>query len=187
MITKNIITLTDEGLLNRSRYYNDEKAFREIFDRYWAKLFLYAFNVLKEKETCEDIVQTIFIDLWTRKDNIEIENLSAYLYKAVKFQIFKRFRDSKITVQHEEHFMLTKLEHNMTEQIEANELSAHIRNFIDKLPQQRKVIFELSRFENLSNKEISEKLNISLQTVKNQISSAIKYLRKSIQLFILLF
>ena len=70
---------------------------------------------------------------------------------------------------------------------EKEELKAHINEVISKLPEQRRIIFQMSRYEGLSNKEISENLNISLQTVKNQISESLKFIRKSLKNLYMLF
>lgn len=67
----------------------DVKKFEEIYLRYSSKMLLYALNILKEKEVCEDIIQNIFIDFWSKRNSATIHNIEAYLFTAVKFQIFK--------------------------------------------------------------------------------------------------
>jgi len=82
---------------------------------------------------------------------------------------------------------LIEEQYKIDELYEKEVLKTHIIEVISKLPEQRKIIFQMSRHEGLSNKEISEKLSISLQTVKNQISESLKYIRKSMKNFYLLF
>jgi RNA polymerase sigma-70 factor (ECF subfamily) len=166
----------------------DNKASLErIYKQYWSKLYIYAFNVLHEREICEDIVQEIFIDLWTRRHDIQIVDLNSYLYRSVKFQIFNNFRKSKYKKQLLMKLDLIEEQYKIDELYEKEVLKTHIIEVISKLPEQRKIIFQMSRHEGLSNKEISEKLSISLQTVKNQISESLKYIRKSMKNFYLLF
>ncbi|NJD23226.1 MAG: RNA polymerase sigma-70 factor [Melioribacter sp.] len=186
MIPNKIIDISDEGLI-RSIKNKDGLAFKEVFKRYWQKLYIYAFNVLRDKDLCEDIIQEVFTDLWMRKDRSDITNLSAYLYKAVKFQIFKQFRQKKLIINHSEQFDDFMSEHRVDELIEYKELQNRVENLISELPEQRRIIFQLSRNEELSNKEIASKLNISLQTVKNQITTALKSIRKSIKILTTLF
>jgi RNA polymerase sigma-70 factor (ECF subfamily) len=84
-------------------------------------------------------------------------------------------------------FDLIEEQYKIDELYEKDELNAHINEVISKLPEQRRIIFQMSRHEGLSNKEISVKLSISLQTVKNQISESIKFIRKSMKNIYLLF
>lgn len=179
---KKIFDLSDRGLIESVRN-DDQTAFKEIYKRYWSKLYIYSYNVLHDKDICEDIIQEMFSDLWTRRKSLYIENVSAYLYQAVKFQIFKQFRQRKIVDRHIVEFDNFISDHRIDETLEYKELHGKIENLISALPEQRRIIFKLSRGEELSNKEIASQLHISIQTVKNQISSAIKSIRKSIESF----
>ncbi|MCL4547738.1 MAG: RNA polymerase sigma-70 factor [Bacteroidetes bacterium] len=183
---KQIFDLSEKGLLESVK--KDERtAFKELYRRYWSKLYIYAYNVLKDKNTCEDIIQEVFTDLWLRRKNLQIENLSAFLYKAVKFQIFKQFRQKKLIERHTEQFEDFISEHRVEESVEYKELNKRIENLTAQLPEQRRIIFRMSRNEELSNKEIAKKLNLSVQTVKNQISHALKSIRDSFKVFIAFF
>jgi RNA polymerase sigma-19 factor, ECF subfamily len=173
------IDSTEEGLLKSIKL--DKTSFDQIYSQYWSKLYIYAFNVLREREICEDIVQEIFVDLWTKKDEVQILELSSYLYQAVRYQIFNHFRKSKYKKQLLMQLNLMDTRIKIDELYEKKELKAHIKDMISRLPRQRRMIFQMSRYDGLSNKEISENLNISLQTVKNQISGSLKYLRKSLK------
>jgi len=181
-----IIDSTEYGLLESVKL--DKTSFDQIYRQYWSKLYIYAFNVLKEKEICEDIIEEIFIDLWTKKDDIRISDLNSYLYQSVKYQIFNHFRRSKYKKQLLMKFNLINKQYNIDELYEKKELKAQIKSLISRLPKQRRMIFQMSRYDGFSNKEISENLNISVQTVKNQISESLKFLRKSLKnIYMLLF
>ena len=178
-VNNRIIDSTEEGLLKSIKL--DKTSFDQIYKQYWSKLYIYAFNVLKEKEICEDIVEEIFIDLWTKRQDTQISDLNSYLYQSVKYQIFNHFRRSKYKNQ-----LLTKLDlmstqYQIDELYEKKELKAQIKRLISRLPKQRRLIFQMSKYDGFSNKEISENLNISVQTVKNQISESLKSLRKSLK------
>lgn len=165
----------------------DKTSFDQIYKQYWSKLYIYAFNVLQEKEICEDIVQEIFIDLWAKRDNVQITDLNSYLYQSVKYQIFNHFRKSKYKKQLLIKFNLMNTQNGIDELYEEKELNVQLKDIISKLPKQRRIIFKMSRYDGLSNKEISENLNISLQTVKNQISKSLKFIRRSLKNISLLF
>ena len=168
--------------------FGHESYLEKVYEQYWSKLYIYAFNVLHEKEICEDIIQEIFVGLWIKRNDIQISNLDSYLYQSVKYQIFNHFRRSKYKRQLMERFNEESRKYKIDESYEKKELKVHIKNAISKLPEQRRLIFQMSRYEGLSNKEISDNLNISLQTVKNQISESLKFIRKSLKnLYMFLF
>ncbi len=160
---------------------DDKASLEQVYKQYWQKLYIYAFNVLREKELCEDIVQNIFIDLWTRRNDVQISDLKSYLYQSVKHQIFNHFRKSNYKKELFDKLILLNSEYNIDELYEQKELKIQIRNAVSDLPEKRRIIFEMSRYEGISNKEISENLNISLQTVKNQISASLKSIRNSLK------
>jgi RNA polymerase sigma-70 factor (ECF subfamily) len=158
----------------------DKLSFERIYKQHWSSLYSYAFNVLRENELCEDIVQEVFMDLWRRRQDVHISDLRSYLYQSVKYQIFNHFRESRYKKQLLMEFDLVHTECAMDETFEAQELEAQIKDAISQLPKRRRIVFDMSRNEGLSNKEISEELDISLQTVKNQISESLKFIRKSL-------
>ena len=173
--------------LLHSMKLDDTVSFEEIYRQYWSKLYIYAFNVLRERDLCEDIVQEVFIDLWAKRQDVRITNLHSYLYQSVKYQIFNHFRKSKYKKQLLMKFDLIQTQNQLDESCEKQELKNQIKEVIYQLPEQRRIIFEMSRYEGLSNKEISEHLSISVQTVKNQISESLKFIRKSLNSVFLLF
>jgi RNA polymerase sigma-70 factor (family 1) len=181
-----IIDITDEGLL-KAVCNDDQTAFKELFRRYWAKLYIYAFNVLHDKDVCEDIIQQVFYDLWNRRSELNVETASAYLYQAVKHQIYNQYRRKKFDSLQPEQLLDYISENKVEQTIEYKELHSRVEKLICELPEQRRIIFMMSRNEELSNKEIAGQLNLSVQTVKNQISAALKFIRNSLKTAIFLF
>jgi RNA polymerase sigma-70 factor (family 1) len=160
---------------------DQEKAFEELYNRYWEKLYWVAFRVLEDPAACQDIVQEIFVDFWNRRANIQVANLPAFLYKAVKFQVAKHLRNGKIKDTHLNKFYTALLVNDTDEAIALNELNALVEKSLSDLPERCREVFCLSRFENLSNKEIAQRLDISLSTVENHINKALKHLRFSME------
>lgn len=170
----------------------DVKAFEEIYQKYASRMLTYALNILKEKEVCEDIIQNIFIDFWSKRETNTVENLEGYLFRAVKFQIFKYFRDSKFSDEDLTRLNLVEVSVSASKILEYQDLELAIKNSVDQLPSRCKEIFELSRFEHKTNQEIADLLGVSLQAVKNQISKALSAIRTDLKkeehiLFFLLF
>ncbi|MBJ6368605.1 RNA polymerase sigma-70 factor [Snuella sedimenti] len=159
---------------------NNEQAFRALHDRYAAKLFLYAFNIIRNKQVCEDIVQNIFIDIWNKRQSKNIRNIKSYLFKAIKYQIFNYFRGLRIYQEDITRLNIVDISINASQKMEYHELEEAIHSSVNKLPKRCKLIFELSRFQFKSNKEISEELKISIQAVKNQISKALSLIKKDL-------
>jgi RNA polymerase sigma-70 factor (ECF subfamily) len=177
---KNISEVSDKELCD-SLKDDDRSSFKEIYKRYRSKLDFFVYRIINDKEVCEEIIQEVFIDLWAKRKEKEIENLSAYLYKAVRFQTYNQFRKKKIINEHIEEFDDFIAQYRIEEQIEYKDIYNHVNTLISQLPQQRRIIFQLSRDEELSNREIAIKLNISEQTVKNQINHALKFIRNSVK------
>ncbi|MBT34566.1 MAG: RNA polymerase sigma-70 factor [Thalassobius sp.] len=165
---------------------DEQAAFLEIYQRYWARLYKYAYNVIQNQPACEDIIQEIFLDLWNRRKELLISNLQAYLYKSVKFQIFKYLRKNEIEQKHLSLINKIQFVNNTEEYINVEELEQLLDKSISQLPEKCREIFYMSRFEQKSYQEIAQKLNISTQTVKNQVSKALKFIRASINSFIII-
>lgn len=162
----------------------------ETFERYYQEhyksFFLMAFKYLKDSSQAEEIVNDVFLKIWEDGSKITIEtSLKSYLYRSIINRcinmIHKNKKEKLIRVElnslPEEGYEL-KL-------IEETELRVQLYAAIDKLPDQCKRIFEMSRFEGLKQQEIADKLGISIKTVKNHITLALKQLNKSIYPFLL--
>jgi len=158
----------------------NKPAFEVIFDRYWKRLFVYAFRIYKDEKICEDIVQEIFISLWEKSNDTNILNLEAYLVRSVKYKIANHIRDLKFSPVHLE--ILQNIPNTVkTENVmEYEEFEKEIFNEIKKLPPKCRQVFMFSRFEDYSNPEIAEELDISVRTVEKHISNALKFLKSTI-------
>lgn len=152
-------------------------AFNELYNRHWDALFQAAYRVLKDPELAKDVIQEVFFDFWTRKESLELENVSGYLYRAVRFQSLKQLRKAPLLDIHQEHFA-NVLGINFTEQqLDINQLEETLTESLDELPAKYKQIFEMSRFQNLSNKEIADKLDLSQRTVDWYLHTVLKHLK----------
>lgn len=170
-------SLNDSQLQNLASK-GDEEAFTVLFDRYWERLYCYAFRIFEDEKVCEDIVQELFIKLWERKNAPKILNLEGYFFRAVKYGIANHLRDLKSTSVHEEVLSQIPYNDNSSRKLEYQDFEKNILELINDLPPKCREVFHLSRFEHLSNPEISKKLNISIRTVETHISNAIKILKR---------
>jgi len=172
--------LDDEALLEMLRL-DYEWALKEIFSRYHLRLFRLAFGVLQDEDLAKDLVQDLFIDLWYRRQNSNIKELSHYLTRAIKFQVLKQLRNGKLREYHLKMIQNVKFANETEESLNFQELESSLQKALDELPLRCKEVFVLSRFENLSHKEIAARLNISTKTVEVQITKALAQLRIKLQ------
>lgn len=169
----------DQELLFRLKK-DDVIAYEEIYSKYAERLFVYAMNIFKQQELCEDILQNVFIELWVKRRDNNVTHLKAYLYQAVKFQVFKMLRNQRFTQADLTRLNLVDASLNASRRMEYDELESWIKKLVDNLSPRCREIFIMSRFQEKSNKEIADELGLSVQSVKNQISKALKILRGQI-------
>lgn len=163
-------------------HYGDEEAFSAIYNRYSIELISFAQTKLFEKEMARDIIHDVFVGIWEKRSNISInENLKAYLYTAVRYQVIRHIRKNIVRETYRDYLndILPQFD-TIEKAIDAKDLQKQLDNKLDTLPSKTKIIFELSRNQDKSINEIAEELNISPQTVKNQLTIALKHLRSAI-------
>jgi len=178
--------LADEVLLQLLKI-SDALAFKELYLRYWKNLYNSALNKINSKEIAEDIVQTVFTDLWDKREKHAIQNISAYLETSVKYQVINYI---KSVISKKAHLSTIgekqKAEENNTDLLLlVQELNTAIDKAINELPQKTQTIFRLSRLEQHSNKEISLIMNLSEKAVEYHITQSLKSLRSYLKDFIL--
>lgn len=156
---------------------NDVKgAFDEIYHRYWEILVKTAYNVTQDKDVCFDCVQEVFVSLWSKRNSVEIKDLDRYLFRAVRLKVFEHLRRGNISQKHLDRMNFVVSSNHTEELINSRELNNQLKLSLSRLPDRCKEVFELSRFEQLANKDIAKRLNISLKTVEGHITKALKQL-----------
>ncbi|TKG97043.1 RNA polymerase sigma-70 factor [Puteibacter caeruleilacunae] len=160
----------------------DQKAFRNVFDQYYAPLCLYVNKIVHDNQQAEDIVTECFIRIWEKRASIKISHsLKNYLVLTVRNAVFSHLRkpEAKITLElpEEVNEIIVDEEVNV---LQHEQFLARLKKAIDKLPDQRKKILEMAAYGNMSYKEIAETLDISLNTVKTQMSRAYRSLKEEL-------
>ena len=162
----------------------DREAFRYFFDRYYSDLCNFVLFYLKEPTIAEEVVQDIFVYFWENRSKIKInESVGAYLFGASKFKSLNTIREKRNQSKALEHITLTEnevLDYENISFAEVDEFKNIISDAISKLPPKCREIFILSKQSELSNKEIANRLDISVKTVENQITIALKKLREAL-------
>lgn len=184
-----MVNLSDTALVNRI-HEGDELAFQEIFKRYNRILFAHAYNKLRDKEEAKDVVQDVFMNLWNRSKEEAFSplNVKAYLHTAVRNRILDGLSKSKNAFRYLDSlqaFLDTENTH-ADFRIRERQLQATIDGAISTLPSRMRLVFEMSRKEHLSHKEIAQQLCLSDQTVTDQIKKALRILRTKLGILIYL-
>jgi RNA polymerase sigma-70 factor, ECF subfamily len=171
----------DEKALIIELKQNNVQAFSEIFSYYHRRIYNFCLRLLPSTEDAEDAVQKVFIALWEQRNQIdENQSLTSYIYAIARYTAY---HDFKRRTYHQAVFeqlenSTSGIQNSDKDEILYNELTNILNSIIDSLPLKRRMIFRLSRFYNLTYREIAHKLNISENTVDTQIRRALDYLRK---------
>jgi len=174
----------EEIILIRRLKEGNKKIFEEIYRFYYPRLFNYCMSYTGSPEDSQEIIQTIFLRLWIRRNEIKInQSLKAYLYSATKNESLNYINRNKIKDKYSQFKMDGEkpVQENVQQKMEKEELETLIKRAILKLPDKRRRIFELSRFEGLKYEEIAKKLSVSVKTVETQMTKALKTLRKALK------
>ncbi len=171
----------------------DKQALDEIYKFFYPKLYVFAKSFLKVEDDINDILQDVFVKLWLSREKIgKVETFNSYLFTIAKNAIVSYFRekskDQKFEARVKE--ILVSAENEYNDELEYRDLKQNLESIIDQLPNKRKQIFKLSREEGLSNKEIAEKLDISVKTVEDHMRHALRFIRKhlkTIEIFTILY
>lgn len=168
---------------------DDHTAFALMFHQYKEVLFRHAFQILRDMDETEDIVQELFTEIWEKRAQLsENANVPSYLYRSVRNKVLNKLNHEKVIDKYLNHVIHTNPHfHKQTESwILEKELRTIIEGEIAKLPERMRQIFQLSREEGLSHKEIAALLNISEGTSKLQVSNALKILKSRLQQIIII-
>lgn len=174
---------SDKFILEHLRN-SDAKIFNLLFDIYYVELVRYALRLTNKPEIAEEIVQEIFEKLWLRREALEInQSLSSYLFTSVRYRSINFFKNKLRNFVFEDDIINIDQPVTLTpyDELVFNDLKDALQVSIENLPEQCRIIFNLSRNSGLSNPEIAEQLGLSQKTVENQITIALKKIREFLQ------
>lgn len=177
----------DDELLCRYLYQGNREAFTAIYNKYWQLLFIHAYKMLSDQSEAMDVVQEVFFRIWNNATRLPINSqLKAYLYAAVRHAILKQIEKSKLNKKFASHIQQAATENK--EQADRSLLFKEFQQRIDasiqSLPPRMREIFQLSRNEGLSHKEIALLLDITEHTVKTTIHRALLLLKTKLPSFL---
>jgi RNA polymerase sigma-70 factor, ECF subfamily len=168
----------------------NESAFEMIFKTYYQPLCRYAYSFLQDKEEAEEVVQASFITVWEKRNSLAIEtSLKSYLYRMVRNSCLNVIKHEKVKQQHVAHELAVSevAYESVSQKVQAAELEMKITEAMKTLPEQCRLVFQLSRFEELKYQEIADQLQISVKTVENHMGKALKLMREQLKDYLPLF
>lgn len=158
--------------------YEDVVAYKKLFFNLFLLLKSFSFSIVKSKETAEEIVSDVFVEIWARrKQLLDIEDLRMYMYKSVKYASLRKLhktRKTRVIFLDDLEVEFTSPDPDAVSLLVTNELKEKIELSIEQLPPQCKIIYKLAKEDKLNYKEIADLLNISVKTIDNQLSTALK-------------
>ncbi len=181
--------LSEKQVLETLRQGN-ESAYEMIFRTYYQPLCRYAYSFLQYKEEAEEVVQAAFITLWEKRSALAIEtSLKSYLYRMIRNSCLNVIKHAKVKQQHVAHELaVAEVSHeSVSQKVHAAELETKITEAMKTLPEQCRLVFQLSRFEELKYQEIADQLQISVKTVENHMGKALKLMRLQLKDYLPLF
>lgn len=161
----------------------EEAGLRQIFDRHYPLLLGDLYRYIPDEDTCKDLAQEVFVELWRKRETLEIHtSLRAYLRRAAINKALNFIKVNRRTAleeggdwDHAEDSSASDISHKE----EQENMEKVLLAAIEQLPEKCRLVFSLSRFEQLSHREIAEQLGISVKTIENQITKAMKFLREA--------
>ena len=167
-----------------------EKKFEELFNSLYERLCRSSYRIVQDEHAAEDIVQDVYCTLWRKKEELQIESYEGYLLRSVynaSLNTLKKKKGQELQSIEEEVFHVKDTSVNPEQRLQLAETKDTINKAIENLPTACRAIFVLSRFENRSNKEIATDLNLSIKTVENQMTKALRLIRRAVLFNIIFF
>lgn len=176
--------MSTEGTILKQLSKGSQLAFRQLYDIHSEPVYRLAIYILREIKCAEEIVQDTFMQVWDKREELDCEgNIATYLHVICRNKSFNKLkqinRQKKLFDPIEDDLMVA--DPSFHDSFTSKELEETLETIIKRLPDRQQIIFRLCRIEGRSHKEIAESLHVSVQTVKNQMVTALKFVRSELQ------
>lgn len=155
--------------------------FKYIYDQYFDAIRSYLYYRSGDTELATDIAQEAFIKVWEKQFDYELKRIKALLYKISGDMFISHIRREKVAGKYQKEIKFTYKEENNDNTLEYEELKQNYEKALAKLPEKQRVVFLMSRMEELKYKEIAERLKISVKAVEKRMSIALSELKKTLK------
>lgn len=159
----------------------DQTALASIYQHYRHPLVGFAYTIVRDKRACEDIVQEIFLYLWLKREELQVRSsLKNYLMAATRYQVFRYIKKADI-IEHVHELPAHRFSvASPDDWLVQKDLARHVKRVVAGLPARCRLVYQLSRDEHLSHREIAMRLHLSVKTVENHLTIALRRLRCSL-------
>lgn len=167
----------------------DKEAFSVLFRKYYSPLFLYGSKIMQDQNALEDCIQELFMELWKSRSQVEVKSVKAYLFKSLKYKIYRQLSQRKITSEaFLKEDMIFELSHDtfMIHREDETERAKQLIKAFDKLSNRQKEVIYLKYYLGLSYEEVSEIMEINYQVARNLLYLALRSMKKMISMVKLL-
>nr|WP_255670487.1 sigma-70 family RNA polymerase sigma factor [Mucilaginibacter sp. UR6-11] len=158
----------------------NELAFTEIYNRYWNKLYWQAHRLLKDTEAAEEIVQDVFLMLWKKRMDLNIQSLKGYMAAMTRYAVYRYLSKDKRTKQQENVIGLITAEATSETNIDDKLLLEIITELSNKLPEKCRLVFQYNKLQDQSLAVVAEQLNISQKTAEGHLTKALRIIRTNL-------
>ena len=159
------------------------KAFEQLFNLFYPRVKNFAFGMIKNQDEAEEIAQNVFMKLWINRLNLSTDNsLSSYIFTIVQNEVYDFFRDKYYSLHYRES-ILSKAgipEYEIDSEYNIKEIKEIVSTTLESMPEQRRLVFRMSREQFLTNDEIATKLGLSKRTVEKHISLALATIKRNL-------
>lgn len=164
---------------------NDEKAFTELYERYWKKLLVRANLLLNSQEDAEEMVHDTFVSLWSKRGTLHIlHSFHTYIAAMLQYGCFRVLaKRRRLYVKETTGEVMETVDLSTQQWLDFDDLREELETAVSRLPDKCQLIFRLSREQYLSDKEIAGKLDLSVNTVRTQMHRALRRLKTSLSTF----
>jgi len=180
-------TIYKETEILREVAAGNEQAFTQLFNQHWDHIYSVAYSITRSVQHSEDIVQEIFIKVWTGRENLtSVQQFDNYLFILARNHIYnvlkKLAREDRFIEKLLQFSLAQKGNLSPDEQVIFKESQQLMHDAVEQLPSQQKAVYQLSREGGLKYEEIAEKLNLSKSTVRNHMIRALRAIREYVAL-----
>ena len=155
----------------------EERAFTEIYNRYWNKLYFIAYKLLKDTDSSEEIVQEVFLTLWKKRDSLTIKSLTHYLAAMTRYAVYRYLAVDKQNRQQENAIGILNADSFSEIDVDNKILLEIITDLSNKLPEKCRLVFQYNKLQDQSLADVAQQLNISQKTAEGHLTKALRMIR----------
>lgn len=177
--------IQEEDYLKLRISKGDKDAYAIVFRKYYGKVYNFILSIVKDADTAKDMVQNVFMKLWDKRRMLtSIQSLDSYLFILSRNLTFDYFRSAykkhRLPMEELDSILMSRISQDPSPKNEAGSELDYIRSLVCKMPERRRDIYIMSKFDGLSNQIIADYLGISKKTVENQLTLANSEIKKSL-------